>query len=377
MAEPCSPDYLRMATQLGIHCGDAPAVVGIRNPLELTNWTLPVVEFTLIAGAVVALFYAVRRARRGDPTSLVLWLSAVVYLLVIEPPIYFPDAFGMPVSFHTAFAHNVFTVDFLYDRLPLYIVALYPALLTLAFDLVRALGVFSRYGALVGAVCVGFVHSCFYEVFDHLGPQLRWWAWNSDGAALDPMLRSVPMSSAVVFAALAPATLAFLVYRFVAAPTGHLHPPGAVSLIVRTVVIGAFGPLAVFAFGIPVQLVQHTPVIAPAIYYAVVAALAAVSIPVLLRCWRATRAVGTRYDTIVVRIFGTGYLIVFAFLWAAALPDYFAAVNGITPHGTPIGVLAYAVVCFMVAAVAIAAAQTLHAAAAVTSAARDTAETAS
>ena len=35
------------------------------------------------------------------------------------------------------FAHNAFTVQFLFDRLPLYIVALYPAVVTLAFQVVR------------------------------------------------------------------------------------------------------------------------------------------------------------------------------------------------------------------------------------------------
>jgi hypothetical protein len=78
------------------------------------------------------------------------------------------------------FDHNVYTVQFLFDRLPLYIVALYPAVAMLAFEVVRALGVFRDRGIVVGAVCVGFVHLCFYEVFDHLGPQLRWWAWNED-----------------------------------------------------------------------------------------------------------------------------------------------------------------------------------------------------
>jgi hypothetical protein len=70
------------------------------------------------------------------------------------------------------FDHNVYTVQFLFDRLPLYIVALYPAVAMLAFEVVRALGVFRDRGIVVGAVCVGFVHLCFYE--------LRWWAWNED-----------------------------------------------------------------------------------------------------------------------------------------------------------------------------------------------------
>ena len=114
-----------------------------------------------------------RRLRReGDPTNLVLWFATVVYLLVVAIPLYFPDVFGIEGRIGVVFAHNAFTVQFLYERLPLYIVALYPAVTMLAFEIVRTLGVFRDRGILVGAVCVGFVHHCFYEVFDQLGPQL-------------------------------------------------------------------------------------------------------------------------------------------------------------------------------------------------------------
>ncbi len=112
-----------------------------------------------------------RRLRReGDPTNLVLWFATVVYLLVVAIPLYFPDVFGIEGRIGVVFAHNAFTVQFLYERLPLYIVALYPAVTMLAFEIVRTLGVFRDRGILVGAVCVGFVHHCFYEVFDQLGP---------------------------------------------------------------------------------------------------------------------------------------------------------------------------------------------------------------
>ena len=57
-----------------------------------------------------------------------------------------PDSFGMTNHVGFVFAHNVFTVQFLYDRLPLYIVALYPALATLAFEIVRVMGVFGTPG---------------------------------------------------------------------------------------------------------------------------------------------------------------------------------------------------------------------------------------
>jgi hypothetical protein len=213
VSDACNPDFAQLAAQLGFPCSGAPAIVDVRNPLGLTNWTLPVVELLMVSGAVLALWYAIRRLRRdGDPTNLALWFAAVLYLLLIEPPEYFPEAFGVGDQLGIVFAHNVFTVDFLYDRLPLYIVALYPTTITLAFDVVRAVGVFTRRGPLVGAVCVGFVNASFYEVFDHLGPQLQWWAWNVDNPLNHPMMNAVPMTSVALFAMLAPAALAFFVY---------------------------------------------------------------------------------------------------------------------------------------------------------------------
>src|ERR1700739_1288724 len=170
MSDLCTPTFAGLAARLGFSCASPGGAVPFRSPLAWENWTLPVLEVTVIAGAVVALVYAVTRARRHhDPTNLVLWFGAIAYLLIIEPPLYFPGPFGISGHVDTMFAHNVFTVHFLWGRLPLYIVAIYPMMATVAFEIVRALGVFRRYGVLVGAVWVGFVHHAFYEIFDHLG----------------------------------------------------------------------------------------------------------------------------------------------------------------------------------------------------------------
>ena len=45
-----------------------------------------------------------------------------------------------------------------------------------------------------------------------------------------------------------------------------------------------------------------------------------------------------------------------ALLWATSLPDYFAAVDGVTAHGDPIGSLWYTLACFVIAGLSIAAA---------------------
>ena len=244
MSGQCSDDIERIANRLGFSCEHATPVVHIRNPFDLVNWTLPVLELTVIAGAVLALWWAIRRLRRdGDPVNLVIWFSTVIYLLIVEPPLYFPTVFGVDDTIGAVFAHNVFIVQFLYDRLPLYIVALYPAMMMLAYEIVRSLSVFRDRGAVIGAVCVGFVHHCFYEIFDQLGPQLRWWAWNTDNAINRPMLASVPMSSVLLFATVGPALVALFTQLLVARPHTRGQAMSPTALVLRTFGVAALIPV--------------------------------------------------------------------------------------------------------------------------------------
>jgi hypothetical protein len=346
----CNQTFDALARSLGdFTCQNAPAFVHFRSPLALSNWTLPVLEPMMVAGAVLALWWAVRRMRReGDPTNLVLWFATVVYLLVIEIPLYFPDIFGVEDSLGVVFAHNAFTVQFLFERLPLYIVALYPAVTMLAFEIVRVLGVFWDRGILVGAICVGFVHHCFYEVFDQLGPQLRWWAWNTDNPLNRPLLSSVPMTSVFIFATLGPAVCTLLVLLLVGRRTQLTGP----RLVWRTLVAGALVPLGVAILSIPSSAFggDNPNSTAQAIIFSVeLAIFAIVAAPILVQQWLKARGGGAAPSDFV-RIFGPVYLVVLAVLWGSALPEYFGAVDGVTSDGTPIGNLAYAAVCFVVAA---------------------------
>ena len=52
---------------------------------------------------------------------------------------------------------------------------------------------------------------------------------------------------------------------------------------------------------------------------------------------------------------GTVFLVVFAVLWATALPGYRDAVDGLTPDGAPVGSLPYALACAVVVVVVLAA----------------------
>ena len=292
----CNVTFDEIAARLGgFTCTDAPGFVHIRNPLMLSNWTLPVLELMMVSGAVLALWWAVRRLRRdGDPTNLVLWFASIVYLLVTEIPLYFPNIFMVEDQIGVVFDHNVFTVQFMYERLPLYIVALYPAVTTLAFEIVRAVGIFRPPGIrsiVIGSVCVGFVHQCFYEVFDQLGPQLRWWAWNGQNPLNHPMFASVPMTSLVIFATLGPAVLTLLVMLLVGRKVEDGARLSGAGLVCRTVVAGLLVPVGVAILSIPSSIFggSHPNTTAQAVVFVIeLAAFALIAVPALLKAGSST-----------------------------------------------------------------------------------------
>ncbi|HEY9266325.1 MAG TPA: hypothetical protein VIQ11_17145 [Mycobacterium sp.] len=363
MSDLCTPTFADLAARLGFSCDTAGGLVEFRNPLALENWTLPVLELTVVVGAVLALGYAIVRYRRhNDPTNLVLWFGAIAYLLIIEPPLYFPGAFGIADHVDTMFAHNVFTVEFLWGRLPLYIVAIYPMMATVAFEIVRSLGVFRRYGTLVGAVCVGFVHHAFYEIFDHLGPQLRWWEWTLDHPMNQPFFESVPLPSVVVFAALWPMSLALCVQFFIGRHVDNGRTFSGAQVVLRTLVVGVLASVGTAFLPLPATLaggITGSTTVAGVVYAAELVAITAVAVPVLLLQWRGLRngtSAAPTYSNPMMLGYGCAYLVVMAALWATSLPAYLAAVDGATANGDPTGSLWYAVACFVIAGLCLAAA---------------------
>ncbi|WP_273732552.1 hypothetical protein [Mycolicibacterium septicum] len=368
MSDLCAPTFSGLAERLGFSCDSAGGLVEFRNPFGLENWTLPVLEITVIVGAVLALVYAIVRLRRhNDPTNLVLWFGAIAYLLIIEPPLYFPGAFGIADHVDTMFAHNVFTVDFLWGRLPLYIVAIYPMMATVAYEIVRILGVFRRRGVLVGAICVGFVHHAFYEIFDHIGPQLRWWEWTLDHPMNQPFFDSVPLPSVVVFAALWPMSLAFCVQLFVGRHVQDGKTFTGLQILWRTVVVGVLASIGTAVLPLPATLaatISGSTAVGGVVYAAELVVLTVVAIPVLFSQWSSLRKdrdpATVRYSNPLILGYAAVYLAVMTVLWLTALPAYFGAVDGVTSNGDPIGSLAYAVICVLIAGLSIAAAATAN-----------------
>ncbi|BBX58871.1 hypothetical protein TM48_03159 [Mycobacterium shottsii] len=367
MFDLCAPTFAGLAARLGFSCDDAGGLIELRNPFSLANWTLPVLEVTMIAGAVLTLVYAIVRLRRhNDPTNLVLWLGAISYLVIIEPPLYFPAAFGISSHVDTMFAHNVFTVDFLWGRLPLYIVAVYPTMATVAYEIVRMLGVFRRYGALVGAVCVGFVHHAFYEIFDQLGPQLRWWEWTLDNPMNRPFFDSVPLPSVVVFAALWPMSLALFVQLFVGRHVDEGKTFSAVQLLWRTIAVGVLASIGTAVLPLPATIagaLSHSTTVVGFIYGAELALATVIALVVMSNQWRGLRrgyVPGVlQYANPLILGYAAAYLAVMTILWATSLPAYFAAVDGVTPNGDPIGSLWYTIACLVIATLSVTAAKTV------------------
>ncbi len=340
MSDGCGPDAEAVTRTLGFDCHDVSPVVSVRAPWDLADPTMPLLEVLVVGGAVFALVHALRRYRGGDPVNLALWWASLVYLFVTEPPLYFPEWFGLDEVYGFIFAHNLFTVQFMGDRLPLYIVAFYPVISQLAYELVRSLGVFRRRGPLVASVAVAFVCQLFYEVFDQLGPQLRWWAWNPGNDLVNhPALASVPMTSMLLFASVSMGGLTYLVVRL--AGSG---PRRGWALVWRVLVAGALTPLTMALGGLPSSLFTGN-----------VTAQAWVLGVELALLWAAgawivfTRRGAPEPLSAFVRIYPAVYLGGLAVCWIRALPAYLAATGGVTGDGTPIGSGLYALGCFAAA----------------------------
>jgi hypothetical protein len=335
----CGPGAEAVTRDLGFDCHDVSAVVSFRFPWELAGWTMPLLELVIIGGAVFALVHAVRRFRAGDPVNLALWFASLVYLFVTEPPLYFPEWFGLDELYGFIFAHNQFSVQFMWDRLPLYIVAFYPAFSQLAYELVRSLGIFRQRGPAVGAVAVAFACQVFYEVFDHIGPQLRWWAWNPDNEIVNqPALASVPMNSMLLFASVSMGAMTYLVVRLTGGTRRWLVP--------RILLAGVLTPPTMAIAGIPSSLFKGN-VTAQAWVLGVELALLW-----LAGLWIVASGPRERDEPLstFARFYPPVYLGAMAVCWLGALPAYLSAEDGVTGDGTPIGSGLYALACFAGAA---------------------------
>ncbi|WP_183098713.1 hypothetical protein [Nocardioides pelophilus] len=353
MSTTCEEAAEQVTRDLGFDCHDVSPVMSVHNPFDLANGTMPVLELVIIAGAVWALVHAVRRLRAGDPVNIAIWCASLIYLFVTEPPLYFPEWFGLDEQYGFIFAHNIFTVQFMFDRLPLYIIAIYPALSQLVYEVVRVMGVFKHRGALVGSILVAFVCQVFYEIFDQLGPQLKWWGWNDANVQVNhPALASVPMTSMLLFASVSFGVMTYLAIKLVGTKDGE-EPRRGWSLTWRIAVAGVLTPPSMALFGIPSGIFGgETPdITAQAWVLGVELGLVWLAGAwILVSTVRRRGAEPPEPMTAFARIYPAVYLAAMAALWLAALPAFLDAENGITSDGTPVGSGLYTIACFVGAA---------------------------
>jgi len=320
------------------------------NPFALKHWTMNVVELLMIGGALFGLYHAIRVFKQQrNPANLCIWIASVLYFLMVEPALYFPQLFGLNLPIY--FTHNEFSAGLMYDRAPLYIVMLYPALLYASYEFVRQAGIFERYGNWTSALCVGFVHSIFYEIFDQFGPQFAWWAWNYDEPTIHLRLASVPLSSIFLFSLLPPFMFSLLARVFLAKETTHAHPRSIAGWAWRTYIVAMLVPLGTM---LPSLLFSGLVMIkatlaAQLLCFGTVLVFAMIALYVFSQTPPACEQAGatkTRLTDNYPQLFFVIYLVVFAGLWLYALDGIFSAINGITPQGNYVGSLPYAMGCF-------------------------------
>lgn len=358
----CTAEFARLTAPLeGVRCDGNPFVT-VRNPLALQNWTFPVIEVLLIAGAIACLVHAVLwYRRRGDSSNLVVWSALVLALLLVEPITYFPQWFGLDKQIGLVFAHGQFSVQFLYDRLPLYIVAMYPVFGYVAYTLVQRTGIFRKYNAFVGGTSVAFGFLCLFEVIDTVGPQWRWWVWNAEIPTARPSFGVVPYASLEGFSLIVPFAVAFI-SRLLARRVSR-----GGWYIVRDVIIASLGvwPLMVLSSLLSIVLgigtSQQTGRFIATWLLIVGATL--ITAFAFVGAYRARQREPSIVPKGVERDYLPAacvfvYLVFGAIFWAAALPAYLAAHNGVTPAGDPTGSLTFAVITYILSIALVAGAYT-------------------
>ena len=331
------------------------------NPLALKHWTMNVVEALMIIGALWGLRHAWQAMRkRSDPTGLCIWWASVVFLFVVEIPVYFPGLFGAPEN-EVYFIHNEFSLGLLYNMTPLYILALYPALSYPAYLLVKRSGIFDqRFGIVLGAVAGAFVFLPFYQIFDHFGPQFGWWLWDRSNLHVELGLGAVPYGSIVGYSLCGPLAL-FLLSGLLIAPYVRRRQSGmkrwrrrdSLILTLLTAVTGFLTPLTIPWIYPPAYYAIITstpdPAILTTLYWAPILAVVAIGV------WQFTKRPGAQSEATAgeaaafsySRTFFMLYLAVFAALWLYAVPEYFASETGLTGRNTPIGSIGFVLACYV------------------------------
>jgi len=150
---------------------------------KLLDWTHLAIQGIIFAGLALAILHAVRCYKQTQsPSALLTLLACLLYGLLIDI-----------LSYYTVenFWHGEFSVMFLFNKLPLYIVCFYPAFMYHAVMTIRRY----EFPILKEAICTGFLGGLMYLIFDNFGPMVGWWIWDTSDATTWPYVSSVPLTS--------------------------------------------------------------------------------------------------------------------------------------------------------------------------------------
>lgn len=233
-----TPDQISYAMRNGVA---REHFLTFNTPAQIIDWSHLAIEAMMVLGAVLALLHAVRQAQRsGTPAALYAFVGIFLYGLVMDVSSYYSVG---------NFWHGEFSVMLVWNRLPLYIAMLYPALIYHCYMTMRRYD-FSPFDE---AVAVAFYSGILYMVFDNLGPALNWWIWDRQHPASQPLLANVPLTS-YHWLFLFNGALAYCLRRFVwdALARGQTRRArlGTLALPLLTIVFGSllFVPYNLFAF---------------------------------------------------------------------------------------------------------------------------------
>jgi hypothetical protein len=157
--------------------------VFFNSPNELLDWSHLGIEIIIYIGLGLAIVHAYRNYKTsGSPSALWTLLACFLYGLFMDI-----------LSYYTVenFWHGEFSVMLLFNKLPLYIACLYPAIIYHSIMTIRRYG-FSRF---TEAVCTGFFAGFLYMIFDNFGPMIGWWIWDTSDPTTLPYISNVPLTS--------------------------------------------------------------------------------------------------------------------------------------------------------------------------------------
>ena len=157
--------------------------ISFNAPSILLDWSHFALEVVIYIGFALAIIHAYRLFKSsGSPSALLTLLACVLYGLFMDI-----------LSYYTVenFWHGEFSVMFLFNKLPLYIICLYPAIIYHAIMTIRRY----EFPRFTEAILTGFFGGFIYMIFDNFGPMAGWWIWDTSDLTTLPYVSNVPLTS--------------------------------------------------------------------------------------------------------------------------------------------------------------------------------------